>query len=114
MVVTIVAGVAGCGEVRVDSAGLVSHAGEVDRIADGLATAVQAGAAVRTGSGAYGVVCRFVPVLLNGLQQAMVEGMGAAAGSVRDTADRLRSVAAAYDTADGNAVTRLRSTRARG
>jgi Excreted virulence factor EspC, type VII ESX diderm len=112
MVVTIVAGVAGDGEVQVNSAALLWHAGAVDRIADGLITAVQAGETVRTGTGAYGVLCQFVPVLLNGLQQAMVDGMTTAAKSVHDTADRLRSVAAGYDAADGNAVTRLRSTRA--
>jgi Excreted virulence factor EspC, type VII ESX diderm len=114
MVVTIVAGVADNGEVRVNSAALVSHAGAVDRVADGLTTAGRAGEAVRTGTGAYGVLCHFVPVLLNGLQQAVVDGMTTAAGSVHDTADRLRSVAAAYDAADGNALDRLRSTRARG
>ena len=112
MVVTIVAGVAGSGEVRVEAAALVAHAGAVDRIGDGLTAAVQAGAAVRTGSGAYGQLCQFVPVLLNGLQQAMVDGMAVAAESVHDTADRLRSVAVGYDVADGNAVDRLRSTRA--
>ena len=114
MVVTIVAGVAGSGEVQVDSAALVSHAGEVDRIADGLTSAGQAGEAVRNGAGAYGVLCQFVPVLLNGLQRAMVEGMVTAADSVHDTADALRSVAVGYDAADGNAVDRLRNTRARG
>jgi Excreted virulence factor EspC, type VII ESX diderm len=107
-----VTGVAGNGEVQVSSAALMSHAGEVDRIADGLTTAVQAGEAVRTGSAAYGALCQFVPVLLTGLQQAMVDGMATAAGSVHDTADRLRSVAAAYAVADGNAVDRLRNTRA--
>jgi hypothetical protein len=53
-----------------------------------------------------------VPVLLNGLQQSMVDGMTTAANSVHDTADRLRSVAADYDVSDGNAVDRLRNTRA--
>jgi hypothetical protein len=114
MVVTIVAGVAGSGEVQVNSAALVSHAGEVDRIGDGLTTAVQAGEAVRMGNEAYGVLCQFVPVLLNGLQQAMVDGMVTAADSVHHTAEALRSVAAGYDAADGNAVDRLRTTRARG
>ena len=112
MVVTIVAGVAGSGEVQANSAALMAHAGVVDRIGDGLATAVQAGESVRTGTGAYGLLCQFVPVLLNGLQQAVVDGMGTAAESVHDTADRLRSVAAGYDAADGNAVDRLRNTRA--
>jgi hypothetical protein len=105
-----VTGVVTSGEVQVNAAALVSHAGAVDRIGDGLATAVQAGEAVRTGIGAYGKLCQFVPVLLNGLQQAMVDGMATAADSVHDTADRLRSVAASYGASDGNAVDRLRNT----
>jgi hypothetical protein len=53
-----------------------------------------------------------VPVLLNNLQQAMVDGMATAADSVHDTADRLRSVAGLYGASDGSAVDRLRNTRA--
>ena len=105
-------GVATHGEVQVDASALASHAGAVDRIGDGLTTAVQAGGAVRIGAGAYGKLCQFVPLLLNGLQQAMVDGMATAAESVHDTADRLRSVAADYDVSDRNAVDRLRNTRA--
>jgi hypothetical protein len=77
-----------------------------------LTTAVQAGEAVHTGTAAYGQLCQFVPVLLNGLQQAMVDGMATAADSVHDTADRLRLVAASYGASDGNAVDRLRNTHA--
>ena len=105
-------GVATDGEVAVNAAALVSHAGAVDRIGDGLITAAQAGEAVRMGAGAYGKLCQFVPILLNGLQQAMVDGMTTAANSVHDTADRLRSAAADYDASDRNAVDRLRNTRA--
>jgi Excreted virulence factor EspC, type VII ESX diderm len=107
-----VTGVATHGEVQVSASALVSHAGAVDRIGDGLTTAVQAGEAVRMGADAYGKLCQFVPLLLNGLQHAMVDGMAAAAESVHDTAERLRSVAADYDVSDGNAVNRLRNTRA--
>lgn len=112
MAVTIVAVVATHGEVQVKAAALVSHAGAVDRIGDGLITAAQAGEAVQVGAAAYGKLCQFVPALLNGLQQSMVDGMTTAANSVHDTADRLRSVAADYDVSDGNAVDRLRNTRA--
>ena|SRR5919107_2727868 len=112
MAVTIVTGVATDGEVAVNAGALVAHAGVVDRIGDALTTAAQAGEAVRMGTGAYGKLCQFVPLLLNELQQAMVDGMATAAGSVHDTADRLRSVVAGYDAADGNAEDRLRNTRA--
>lgn len=98
------------GTFQVDSAALMSHAGEVDAIGEGLASAAQAGQAVRTDVGAYGRLCQFVPALLNGLQQ-MVDGMKSAAASAHDTADALRSVAASYDATDGNAADRIRNTR---
>ena len=99
------------GAFQVNSASLVSHAGEVDAIGDGLTSAAQAGQSVQTDVGAYGQLCQFVPALLNGLQQSMVDGMNTAAGSAYDTADTLRSVAASYDTADGSAADRIRNTR---
>jgi hypothetical protein len=97
--------------VRVNSADLVAHAGQIDGIGDGLTIAQEAGAAVRAGSGAYGQLCQFVPVLLNVLQSQLIEGIAAGAGSAHDTADALRTVAAGYDSSDSNASERLRNTR---
>ena len=99
------------GTFQVNSASLVSHAGEVDTIGDGLTSAARAGRTVQIDTSAYGQLCQFVPALLNGLQQNMVDGMNTAAGSVHETVDALRSVAASYDTADGNAAERIRNTR---
>ncbi|MFI6075661.1 type VII secretion target [Actinoplanes sp. NPDC051343] len=99
------------GTFQVNSASLMSHAGEVGTIGDGLTAAAQAGQTVRTDTGAYGQLCQFVPALLNGLQQAMVDGINTAAGSAHDTADALRSVAASYDSTDRSAADRIRNTR---
>ncbi|GIF26692.1 acetylglutamate kinase [Actinoplanes tereljensis] len=99
------------GEVQVNSAELVTHAGRLDGIGDGLTTAKQAGEAVRTDSGAYGQLCQIVPALLNILQSQVIDGIGTAATSVHDTATEVRAVAADYDTSDGNAADRLRNTR---
>lgn len=99
------------GDFQVNAASLVAHATEVDRIGDGLTTAAGAGEIIRTDAGAYGQLCQIVPALLNDLQQAMIDGMTTAAGSVHETADSLRSVAAAYDAADRNAADRLKGTR---
>jgi len=55
--------------------------------------------------------CQFVPALLNVLHGQVIEGIAAAAGSVHDTADALRSVAAAYESSDSNAAERIRNTR---
>jgi hypothetical protein len=99
------------GQVQVNSADLVAHAGQVDGIGDGLTIAQQAGAAVRTDSGAYGQLCQFVPALLNVLQSQVIDGIATAASSVHDTADALRAVAAAYDGSDSGAADRIRNTR---
>ncbi|UQU64320.1 ESX-1 secretion-associated protein [Couchioplanes caeruleus] len=98
-------------EFQVNPASLVEHAGEIDRIGDGISTAADAGHAVQTDAGAYGQLCQFVPGLLNGLQQAMIDGMATAAGSAHETADAVRSVAAAYEGADTAAADRLRNSR---
>jgi hypothetical protein len=99
------------GQVQVNSADLVSHAGQVNRIGDGLSTAQQAGAAVRADAGAYGKLCQIVPVLLHLLQDKAIDGIAAAATSVHDTANALRSTASDYDGSDSRAADRIRNTR---
>jgi len=96
---------------QVDSASLGAHASTVDHISDGLTAAAEAGQAVQTDTGAYGQLCQLVPAVLNQLQQAMVDGMVTAAASAHETTDALRSVAAAYDSADNASADRLRNTR---
>ncbi|XVU26109.1 type VII secretion target [Actinoplanes sp. CA-054009] len=98
-------------ELQVDPNALATHAGSIDDIGDGLTSTADAGRHVQTDTGAYGQLCQFVPALLNGLQQAMVDGISTAAASVHETADSLRSVAASYDRADEAASERLRNTR---
>ncbi|MGW4502743.1 type VII secretion target [Micromonospora sp. NPDC004336] len=100
--------------IQVEPDGLTRHAARLDRRADNLDTARQAGQHVRLGTGAYGQLCAIVPVLLDGLQQTLVHGIDTAAGSVRDTADRLRTGADRYRAADARAeqsLQRLRNNR---
>jgi hypothetical protein len=99
------------GQVQVNSADLVSHAGQVDGIGDELSTVRQAGAAVRADSGAYGRLCQIVPVVLNLLQDKAIDGISAAARSAHDTANALRSTASDYDGSDSRAADRIRNTR---
>lgn len=82
------------GPFRVDSAAPQSHAADVDTIGDGLAFAAAAG-----------------QTMLNGLQQNMVDAMNTAAASAHHTADTLRSVATAHETADATAADRIHNTR---
>ncbi|MFY1702624.1 type VII secretion target [Micromonospora sp. WMMA1923] len=82
---------------------LTAHAGHLDRTAASLDTARAAGQHVRLGSEAYGQLCAIMPVLLDGVQRTLVDGIGTAAASVRDTAGRVRTSADGYRATDARA-----------
>lgn len=73
-------------------------------MADELDTVRQAGNATWPGTGAYGELCTMVPAMLGQLQAPLVEALGAAAQSVRDTADALVRAASNYEFVDQNAA----------
>jgi hypothetical protein len=87
-------------QVGVRHAELVTHAGHVEAIGDRISMAASAGASVRAGNDAYGKLCVMVPVMLNALQDVLVDGINAAAGSLHDTGVRLRATASDYETTD--------------
>ncbi|MFC0506648.1 type VII secretion target [Micromonospora costi] len=87
---------------QVDPDDLTAHAGRLDRQADSLDTARQAGQHVRLDADAYGQLCVLMPMLLDELQRTVVDAIGAAAESVRDTAGRLRNSAERYRAADAH------------
>ncbi|MET7709905.1 type VII secretion target [Micromonospora sp. NPDC005413] len=99
--------------IQVDPADLTTHAARLDRCAGNLDTAQQAGQHVRLGTDAYGQLCAMMPTLLDGLQRALVDGIGTAAGSVRDTAGKLRTGADRYRTSDAHAKQLLDGVRQR-
>lgn len=86
---------------------LVSHASAIEAVARDVTTAQQAGQSVQLDVGAYGQLCTTVPALLDVLQSLVVDGIGTAAASLRDTGVRLRSVAAGYQTSDQASSDRL-------
>jgi hypothetical protein len=79
---------------------LLAHATQIETIAGRVATAQQAGDAVRIGAGAYGMLCTIVPVLLGELQGLVVDGIGTAAQSLDDSGARLRTAAGRYEATD--------------
>jgi hypothetical protein len=87
-------------QVGVRPADLMAHAGHIEAIGDQVATARQAGDAVRAGAGVYGQLCVMVPVLLGALQDVLVGGISTAADSLHDTGGRLRAAAQAYESTD--------------
>lgn len=88
---------------------LVAHAGRVETIAGQVGAAARAGAATRVGDDAYGQLCVMVPALLNVVRDTLVDGIDAAAESLRDTGSRLRATAADYRAADAGNASALRS-----
>jgi hypothetical protein len=86
--------------LEVRAADLVAHAGHVETVGDHVRTAKQAGSAVRPNGDAYGKLCVAVPVMLGALQDVLVDGIGAAADALHDTAGRLRNAAQSYEVTD--------------
>ncbi|MEE3922043.1 hypothetical protein V2I01_38560 [Micromonospora sp. BRA006-A] len=68
--------------LRVDPDDLTAHAAHLSRCADSIDAARQAGRHVRLGADAYGQLCAIMPVLLDGLQRTLTDGIGTAATSV--------------------------------
>ncbi|MEU0546755.1 type VII secretion target [Micromonospora sp. NPDC005979] len=99
--------------IQVDPDDLTAHAARLDRCAGSLDTAQQAGQHVRLGTEAYGQLCALMPMLLDGLQRTLVDGIGTAAGSVRDTAAKLRTSADHYRSSDAHAKHLLDEVRQR-
>lgn len=99
--------------IQVDPDDLTAHAAHLDRCADSLDTARQAGQHVRLDADAYGHLCAIMPTLLTGLQRTLVDGVDTAAGSIRDTAGKLRSGAESYRAADARAARQLDRIRDR-
>ncbi|MFC4149624.1 type VII secretion target [Micromonospora mangrovi] len=99
--------------IEVVPAELVAHAGHLDRIADAVTLARQAGATTRLDADAYGQLCTTVPVLLGQVQRILLDGVGAAAGAVGDAADRLRTAADRYRATDARSQAALDRVRQR-
>ncbi|WP_433260915.1 type VII secretion target [Micromonospora vinacea] len=99
--------------IQVDPDDLTAHAARLDRCAISLDTAQQAGQHVRLSADAYGQLCAMMPVLLDGLQRTLVDGIGTAAASVRDTAGKLRVGADRYRSSDAHAKHLLDGVRQR-
>jgi hypothetical protein len=94
--------------VAVRQGDLRAHAGRVDAAAGAVGAAARSGAVTRPGPDSYGQLCTIVPILLAQLQGLVVDGIDAAADSLRDTAGRLRAAADGYGAADSRAASGVR------
>jgi hypothetical protein len=94
-------------EVSVVPQTLTRHAAGVEAVAAQVAQAKQAGDTIRLDDQAYGKLCWAVPLMINSLQDIVLDAIGTAEASLRETAHRLRAVADSYDQADHTAQERI-------
>ncbi|GHF79258.1 hypothetical protein FHX82_003359 [Amycolatopsis bartoniae] len=80
---------------------LRTHAGHLDGLTDRLNAAVDAARAVAMGDSAYGLLCAFLPPIVNATtQDDATEALNAAVEGMTATADNVRTAASNYDDQD--------------
>jgi hypothetical protein len=80
------------------SSELRGHAARIDGLVDRLDQAISAAQTVSMPDGAYGIICQFLPPVINPLEQRGIEGIGAARSGMAEAATGVRDSAATYDT----------------
>jgi hypothetical protein len=95
--------------VRVPVDHVRAHAGSVDEVAAGIATARDAGARVQLGGSAYGHLCAFLPAAMTALGDRAVHAFGVGRSALAETGDALREVATRVASVDDAAARRLRA-----
>ncbi|GAB7044854.1 MULTISPECIES: type VII secretion target [Catenuloplanes] len=83
------------------------HGANVERVATGVDTAVDAARTVRTGGDAYGVLCQFFPAALGQVTDRWTVAGAAMADGLRDSARRLEVAARSYADTDEQAAQSL-------
>jgi excreted virulence factor EspC (type VII ESX diderm) len=80
---------------------LRAHASHLDGLRDRLNTAVSAAGQVSMDNEAYGILCSFLPPIVNATtQQHATDTLNAAVEGMSTTADNVRTAAASYDDSE--------------
>jgi hypothetical protein len=79
---------------------LAAHAGHVGGLSDRLNTALDAANAVSMGDGAYGVLCSFLPPIINPVTTSGTDAIGAAVEGMGVTSDEIRGAVSSYEASD--------------
>jgi uncharacterized protein YukE len=82
---------------------LRSHAGSVDKAADAVSQAADAGEQVRLGGAAYGLLLRMFPPTVDSIQSEIVQVGKDAVTALQSAADLLRDMALRYENSDTSA-----------
>ncbi|WP_236795140.1 type VII secretion target [Amycolatopsis sp. GM8] len=80
---------------------LRTHASHLDGLKDRLSTAADAAHTVVMDNGAYGLICSFLPPIVNATtQDDATDALKSAVEGMTTTADNVRSAASSYDEQD--------------
>lgn len=79
---------------------LRAHASHLDGLTDRLHTALSAAQTVSMSNHAYGLLCSFLPPVIDPMEQKGIEALRSAGDGVRTTADNLRTTANDYQDND--------------
>ena len=90
---------------------LRSHANGVDGLAERLGEALYAARQVSMAGDAYGVICQFLPSLLNEIEQQGYDALGAGQNGVSELATNLRHTADEYERRDDDSAVRFEGIR---
>ncbi|WP_197319842.1 type VII secretion target [Saccharomonospora sp. NB11] len=81
---------------------LVAHASHLDGISDRLGTAVDAARTVSMDDSAYGLLCAFLPLIINPMEDDGIAALEAASEGVSVLADNIRRAGESYRDADSS------------
>jgi uncharacterized protein YukE len=98
------------GKYGVTAGELRAHATKVDGHAQQLGQAVDAANQVMPDN-AYGIICQFLPPLINETEQAAHEALTASQEGLEETATGLRDTADNYERQDSDGATRFGQPR---
>jgi len=79
---------------------LTAHGSHVDGLSDRLDTTLDAARIASMGDEAYGLLCAFVPPIVNPMEQKAVDALKAAVDGMRATAEHVRTTARQYTERD--------------
>ncbi|WP_184451016.1 type VII secretion target, partial [Actinoalloteichus hoggarensis] len=82
---------------------LVAHASHLDALTDRLNTAISAAETVSMSDDAYGLICQFLPPIINPMEEEGITALNAAVEGITTSAENVRATADQYlDTDDAN------------
>ncbi|MET0132402.1 MAG: type VII secretion target [Kibdelosporangium sp.] len=79
---------------------LRGHASHLDGLMDRLGTAISAANTVSMSEDAYGLLCSFLPPIINPMEQEGIDSLQAASDAVGTTAGNVRMAADRYEETD--------------